>query len=396
MMLWTDKHRPKDAEGIAGQGEAVSQARKFLREWKRGRGLILYGPPGTGKTLLASLLAAERGDFLLHVDASDTLSGKNVEEMLGQASIQKTLFYHGKIILIDEVDSLSGTADRGAAGSILKIIEQSRFPVIICANDVADSRLKDIRKVCSKVRMDKVDKKDIASYLSAIASKEGISAGEGVLSSIARWADGDVRSAILDFQMIALGRKEVTDDDFLSLGFRERRKALDDVLSCIIRSQSMKANRLTLRNSDADPDDVFIWLESNILLTSHSAEFLAEAYGNLAVADVFRARVMRQQNWRFKAYMSDVMAGIAPLSPEKLSVPEQYRFPDRIGLLAAGRFRKAAIAPLLERVSEELHCSRRDANVDYIPLLALLAAQGKDAAEQLGLSEEDREALQKY
>ncbi|MFH0956411.1 MAG: AAA family ATPase, partial [Candidatus Aenigmatarchaeota archaeon] len=311
MMLWTDKYRPKDAEGIAGQAEAVFQSRKFLKDWKRGRGLILHGPPGTGKTLLASLLAAERGDFLLHVDASDTLTGRNVEEMLGEASMQKTLFYGGKIILIDEVDSLSGTADRGASGSILKIVEQSRFPVIICANDVADPRLKDLRKVCAKVRMDKVDKKDIAAYLSAIASKEGIAADDGVLSSIARWADGDVRSAVLDFQMISLGRKKVTEDDFLSLGFRERRKALDDVLSCILRSSSMKANRMTLRNSDADPDDVFIWLESNLFLSSANMDFLSEAYGKLAVADVFRGRVMRQQNWRFKAYMSDVMAGIS-------------------------------------------------------------------------------------
>jgi replication factor C large subunit len=393
MMLWTDKHRPAGADGLAGQKDAVSAVRKFLHGWKRGDGLIIHGPPGTGKTLLVTLLAKERGDFLLHVDASDTLSAKNVTGILGEAGRQRTLFHKGRIILIDEVDSLSGVADRGAAGSILKVIESSSSPVIICANDVSDPRLKELRKACAKVRMDKVERKELESYLSAIAVAEGVRVEKGVLSSLARWADGDVRSAVLDLQMLSVGGKPVSEERFTSIGFRERGKVLQDVLSCIIRSKSIKANRAAIRNSDADPDDLFLWLESNIFAASSDPAFIAGAYDALSVADVFRGRVARQQNWRFKAYMSDIMAGVSSLSAQDLQKPETYRFPDRIALLAASRFRRAAIAPLVDRIGTELHCSEREALLAYVPFLRLMARGGPRAAEALGLSPEEAGAL---
>ncbi len=395
MRLWTDKHRPSSPEKIAGQQKAVEAARRYLSSWKPGTALLLYGPPGTGKTLLVELLAAERGDFLVRLDASDRMTGKEIEAALNEAGRQRTLFHGGKLILIDEVDSLSGRSDRGASGSIVKVIAGSRYPVVICVNDIKDPKLRQIKKVCRKVGMGKLGRDDVSSFLSGIAKIEGVSVADSVLDGLARWSGGDLRSAILDFQMLCLGKKEVTDEHFLSLGFRERPKGMEDVLSGLMRTPSMKANRMSMWNADADPDDLFLWLESNIYKTTRDPAFLAAAYDALSRADIFRSRVPAQQNWRFKAYMSDVMAGVACLRNGAYVAPEAVRTPDRIILLSRARFTRAVMDPIIGKVCGRCHCSRAVARKEYVPYLRFIAGNGGSFPEDIGLTEEEVLAIKR-
>ncbi|UCD02752.1 MAG: replication factor C large subunit [Candidatus Aenigmatarchaeota archaeon] len=395
MQLWTDKHKPETTEDMAGQDQPLFEAKRFLKSWKPGTGLIFFGPPGTGKTIMAEMLAKERGDFLVHMDASDTRSASEIEGTLSEATKQQTLFHKGKIILMDEVDSMSGRSDRGGAGSIAKIIAESKFPVIVCVNDIKDPKLRQIKKVSRRVKFGPVDRHDIAKFLRRIAKKERIKVGDEVLNGLARWSDGDVRSAVLDFQMLSLGKKEIDEESFTSIGFRERRKELEDVLMGLMRTPSISANRNAIRNADTDPDDLFLWLESNIYRTSSDPGFIADAYDHLSIADIYRGRVMSQQNWRFKAYMIDIMSGIASLRKGEFIKPETIRTPDRIIMLARTRFKRMVMEPVVRKLAEHTHCSMRTANFDYMPFLMFLAKKGF-VPEELELTPEELDALKKY
>ncbi|MCD6496201.1 MAG: replication factor C large subunit [Candidatus Aenigmarchaeota archaeon] len=395
MKLWTEKYMPETPDGMAGQRDAVDAARKYLQSWRPGTGLILYGPPGTGKTLLAGLLARERGDFLVSMDASDSRNARDIGG-LSEATKQKTLFHSGKIILMDEADSMSGRSDRGGAASIAKIIEHSKFPVIITVNDIDDPKLRPIKKVCKKVRMGKVERTEIAAFLRKIASEEGINAGDDVINGLARWSDGDVRSAVLDFQMLSLGNSDVGEDGFMSIGFRERRKGLEDVLVGIMRTQSITANRKSIRDADADPDDIFLWLESNIMKTSSDPGFIAAAYDTLSRADIYRGHVQKQQNWRFKAYMVDLMSGIACLRKGDFIRPDRIRYPDRIMLLARSRFRRLVMDSVSGKIARHAHCSKHTASLEYLPFLMLMAKKGTGMPEDLELTPDEVDTLRKY
>jgi replication factor C large subunit len=396
MRLWTDRYRPAKPEDIAGQQEAVKEVRRLLASWKPGTGIILSGPPGTGKTLLAELLAAERGDFLVRMDASDARSAKEVGETISESVRQQTLFHRGRLILMDEVDSMSGRVDRGGAKGIAKIIEVSRYPVLICANDIHDPKLRELKKVCKRVRMGKVPRDAIASYLRKVAKKEGVKVSDDILNGLARWSDGDMRSALLDFQMLSLGTREIDDEQFTSIGFRERKKELEDMLLGLMRTPSVNANRKAIRECDTDPDDIFLWLESNIYRTTTDADFIAEAYDKLSIADIYRGRVMKQQNWRFKAYMIDLMSGIASLRKGEFIKPESLRYPDRIALLARTRFRRMLMEPVVQKIAERTHCSMRAANFEYMPYIMFFARKGLISAEEFGFTPEEMDALKKY
>ncbi len=396
MRLWTDSHRPGKPEEMAGQQQAVGEVRRLLQSWKPGTGIILFGPPGTGKTLLVELLANEMGYFLVRMDASDSRSAKEIEGTLSESTKQQALFHRGKLILMDEADSMSGRSDRGGAKGIAKVIEESRFPVFICANDVQDPKLKAVRKACKKVKMDKVPRDDMAAYLRKVAKKEGIQVSDDIINGLARWSDGDMRSALLDFQMLSLGTKEICEELFTSIGFRERKRELEDVLLGIMRTTSMNANRKAIRDCDTDPDDMFLWLESNIYRTTADRQFIADAYDMLSRADIYRRRVMKQQNWRFKAYMIDIMSGIASLRKGEFIRPESLRYPDRIALLARTRFRRMLMEPVLQKVAEHTHCSARTANLEYMPYITFFVKKGLISAEDFGFTPEEMDAVKKY
>ena len=316
MQLWTDKHKPGRMEEVVGQKKAVIETLDFLNDWRPGRALLFHGPPGVGKTLLAEVAAREREWALVQVNASDSRTGKELETLLRDSSRQRTLFQKGKIIFIDEADGISGR-ERGAASSIIKVIKESRFPMILSANDPWKPKLRPLRQYCTMVKFNRIPYPSIAKRCRDIAKMERVAAEDAVLKDLARWASGDMRSAMLDLQLLAAGRDSVKERDLEALGYRERGRTVLDVLPTLFYSGSISASRKVVRETDKDPDDIFWWLESNLAAAYKDKNSIADGYDLLAKADLFRSFVMRQQNWRFKAYMIDLMSGVSLFKEER-------------------------------------------------------------------------------
>ncbi|HEY9702458.1 MAG TPA: AAA family ATPase, partial [Allocoleopsis sp.] len=135
-MPFTHKYKPKNTKEIIGQSKALDDVKLKISEYsskKVKKALLLYGPSGTGKTSTIHALAQELDLELIEVNASDTRNAAGLEEKIFPAIKQQSLFGKSKIILIDEIDGLSGTNDRGGPSSIVKLIEESPFPVILTA-----------------------------------------------------------------------------------------------------------------------------------------------------------------------------------------------------------------------------------------------------------------------
>src|SRR5690349_22980114 len=113
---------------------------------KKKKSAILYGPIGSGKTSSVHVLAKEMDLELVEVNALDFRNAEGMQAIIGMASKQMSLFSSGKIILVDEIDGLSGTKDRGGIPELIRIIDESPFPVICTAVDVFDSKFSPLRK----------------------------------------------------------------------------------------------------------------------------------------------------------------------------------------------------------------------------------------------------------
>jgi replication factor C large subunit len=388
--MWTEKYAPESPEGIVGQGKAVSEAMNWMSGWRKGKALFLHGPPGSGKTLLAEAIAKQGGLELIRMNASDRRTADGIDSLLSDTSRTRSMFHVGKLILIDEIDGISGRSDRGGIPSIIRIIKDSSFPVIVIANDAWSTKLSPLRKVSSLVKFSKVMTPSIEKRLKEICKEEGIAFDDAAIKSLARWSQGDMRSAIFDLQIVSMGRKSLTSADMEGLGFRERESNVFSMLPTIFNSGNISASRKLIRESDRDPDEILLWIESNIHQVFRDSDSLAKAYDVLSRADIFRSRVHIQQNWRFKGIMSDMMAGIS-LSGTPAGGYVPYQQPQRIMMLSRSRSRREAMRNAASRVGEHAHCSRKIAIRDYFPYMRIMMRKKWEGG--LGLEPEEMKAI---
>jgi len=402
MKLWNEKHKPSQLDGIVGQKKATEEALAVMNSGNgKGRSALLFGPPGCGKTLLVETLASEMGMSLMQLNASDKRNPEKIEGF-AQTTKTKALFSKGKVILLDEVDGISGRSDRGAVGAIVKLIKESSYPVFLIANDPWASKLRPLRPYVKMIKFHKVPVPSVAKRLREICEAESISTDPDTLKHLARWAQGDMRSAINDLQMVAQGKTELKTKDLEILGYRERESSVFDILPTVLKSGNIAASRKAVWSADKDSDEIFWWLENNLHLVFRDPEQLSAAFETLAKADIFRSIVMKQQNWSFKGYMVDMMAGIS-LAKDAGSTGNghhgqgshshhgfvPYQPPRRFADMARRRKRMADMDAACRKIGELTHSSKRAVIRDYLPYLKIIMKNQKGFAESIGLDKED-------
>lgn len=375
MELWTEKYKPKKISEIVGQDKVIKEVIRWLNEWKPGKALLLTGPPGVGKTLIAETISREYGWLLIQLNASDERNAEAIEKQLTEATKEKPLFYKGKLILIDEVDGITAN-DRGGVNAIIKIVKTSKFPVLLIANDPYSQKLQPLRAYAQIVKLSRIDTRTIEKRLKEICEKEGVKVEGNLLRDLARWSSGDLRSAINDLQMLCQDKKEIKESDLEALGFREREVSIYNILPTIFRSKNINAVMKALENCEKDPDEVFWWVESNIPYEFTNREVLAKAFDILSKADIFRQKVSEQQNWRFKMYMSEMMAGIS-LVGESSHHFVKYVPPDRFSILSKLKSQRAKMAEIYEKLARYTHSNEKVVKNYYLPYIKVMLSSKK-------------------
>jgi replication factor C large subunit len=389
--LWVEKYKPKTLKEIVAQKRAIEQAVNFVRNFKKGKALFLYGPTGIGKTVIVEALANEMGYNLIRLNASDKRTADEIGKTITTTKM-KDLFHRGKIILVDEMEGLSG-GDRGAVGAIVKLIKESEFPVFLVGSDPYLTKLRSLRTYCTLVKMSKVPTPSIEKRLREIAQKEGIEVKEDVLKILARFSQGDMRSAIMDLQMASKNKKIIGKEDMEAIGYRDRGSSIFETLPSLFNSGNIKAARIALENSDKDPDELFYWIENNIQY-EFSGEELGKAYEIVSKADIFKNLVLKQRNYRFRRYMLDVLASLSTVKRQKRFGFVSYKPPQYFMDLARTRIKRSFVNNLCKKIGDLTHSSVRLVKEYYLPYLKIILKQSKDKEiEGLELTKEEMEFL---
>jgi replication factor C large subunit len=85
--------------------------------------------------MLAHAIASEFGWELFEFNASDLRDEASVLRILQNAAGFGSLSGARRLVLVDDADALSGTADRGGASAIAAALKSSSQPVILTASD---------------------------------------------------------------------------------------------------------------------------------------------------------------------------------------------------------------------------------------------------------------------
>jgi len=389
----SEKYRPNKFFEIRGQNLAIDKIKAFFNSFNMGlakkKAILLYGPPGTGKTTLAHVLAKEAEYELFELNASDLRNRAKLDEILKPSTLQKSLFSKGKIILVDEADGITST-EYGGLAELIALIEKTKFPMIITANDIWQQKFSLLRQKCELVAMKEVQYDIILEILKEILEKEMKNVELDLLKSIAAKSRGDLRAALNDLQSII--NNDIGEFNEKDIGEREKNLDIFNAMKNIFKCKTTKETIEAYENVQMETDQISLWLEKNIPLEYHG-EDLVRAFEALSRADIFKGRIYRQQHWRFMEYQNFFLtAGISAARKNKTNVDSftKYQQPNRILKIWMNNQNNAKKKTIAEKYAEYTHTSRKRAMKDFFLISLIL---GKEAAKKLDLSEQEKDFL---
>ena len=382
MIPWTKKYEPKKSSEILGQEEALFKLREAV---KLKRTVLIYGPSGTGKTSSVHVIGKELGLEVFEVNASDARNKENIENNLGSALAQQSLFSKGKLILIDDIDALSGTKDRGGLPAIQSLLETKKHAVAItCMNPLEDKYSK-LRKQCLLIPFQALKKEIILKLLKNVSDAEGIVYTEKDLNEIIKLNKGDIRAALTDLQTYSITKT-------LSIVDKSERDREEDMQFClrkILKSKKWEETINIFDKVNEDTNECLLWLDEN-LPKEYNSEDLKQAYEYISRADVFNGRIRRWQHWRFLIYINLLLtAGVASAKKETNISSIEYTRTTRILKLWQANMKYAKKKSISEKIAEKTHTSRKRALRDSFPYLKNILLKNPSLREELELDEDE-------
>jgi replication factor C large subunit len=398
---WTQKYRPSHLSEIAGNQEAIRTLREWLATWsaspRKRKAALLYGPPGTGKTVSAEASSKDLNYDLVEMNASDQRTTASIEKIVGIAIQQRTLTAVKRLILLDEVDGIDPSTDRGAVAAMSAAIESTKWPIILTANDPWDPRLAPLRNVCLTIQFKRLGLRDTLPYLKKICEKEGIAVEEKALRFIVERNEGDMRSILNDMQTLAAGRKKLTYDEVTWLGWRDRKDSIFDVLATVFNAKTCRWARKAIDLADVDYEMLFEWIYENAPTQLTDPGDRAKALEALALADLYIARIRKTQDWSLLAYALDLMTGGVAMSREQTKPGWiKMRFPERIKLLSRLRRHRALRTSIGRKIASKCHISTAGAIRYYMPYVKQLLESDLESAEAISTWLELDEDMKQY
>ncbi|MCE7734475.1 MAG: replication factor C large subunit [Candidatus Heimdallarchaeota archaeon] len=398
---WVEKYRPKSRTDLVGNDTVISQLLEFLSTWnhKKSRpAILLVGPPGCGKTSVTHAIANDLDFLVTEVNASDARSKNRINDALRITSEFQRLDFEDKkqLILMDEVDGLSGRYDRGGLNEFMKILKNTKYPVICTANDPESDKILTLmrRMKIRKLDFHRLEEYEIISLLEKIASKENFNLDENILEKIAENSAGDIRAAINELESLYYG-KEIGN-----LEKRDKAKVLTETFNDLYRAKNYHEASRVWSNAPSTYLPLLLHLFDQTSKQCRTSEELYKSYVQIANADLVLTRIMKTQNWGLlKYFFAFIGPGIALSKDPKYfnRISKLNNLPNQFKLRGIAKNKHAKASLLAPKIVSNLHISTRKFVFEEFDLFVkiLTGRKGAEIAAWLDLDDDELDILQK-
>ncbi|KAL2261494.1 hypothetical protein VTK26DRAFT_908 [Humicola hyalothermophila] len=206
---WVEKYRPVSLADVSGHQDILATIEKFV-DSNRLPHLLLYGPPGTGKT--STILALARRIYgadnmrqmVLELNASDDRGIDVVREQIKTFASTKQIFTMAssasrtgiaafKLIILDEADAMTNTAQMALRRIMEKYTANTRFCIIANYSHKLSPAL---LSRCTRFRFSPLKEQDIRSLVDKVIEEENVKIMPDAVDSLVRLSKGDMRRAL--------------------------------------------------------------------------------------------------------------------------------------------------------------------------------------------------------
>lgn len=402
MKPFTDKYAPKNPSEIIGQENSIKELQHFATHFKsnKKKAAMLYGPSGTGKTSAAYAIAKQHGWEVVEVNASDFRTAAEIESVVGGAIKQQSLFFTGKLILVDEIDGLAGNQDRGGAQALVKLIEGTKFPVVLTATNPYDHKLSSLKSKSLLVEFSALEPENVFSILTYICTSEKIPYEDDALMMLARRSGGDARAAINNLQVMAIIAGKLTKSAVEELSDRDRTENIMTAIQKVFKTTSLEVAMKAFETVEEDTDEQFFWLDENLPKEYTNPQDLARAYDALSKADIFRRRIRRWQHWRFLVYVGALLSGgVAVAKDSKNPSFVEYKPTGRILKMWWAKQKSMKKKAIAAKIAHKTHSSIKDVVTSTMPYVIYTFKKSKtfqqQFIEEFDLDDEEVEWMKK-
>ncbi|MGN1321540.1 MAG: replication factor C large subunit [Methanosphaera sp.] len=363
-MKWVEKYAPKTLGDVLGNAKAKAEIEVWANKWLHGnpqKPLLLMGPPGIGKTTIAHLIGEEYFSETIEVNASDKRSYDILKRSIGEASKTRSLFQSGyKLLIMDEVDGISGRDDSGGVRAINDTIKNTKQPIIMMANDPYSKRLSSIKSKCQAIKFTKIHTNSINARLKKICAHEDITYDPEALKELSKQSSGDLRSAITSLEAVVDSNRNITKESVAVISEKDGEQNIFDTVRTVLKSKNPDHIRDAMR-VDAQPQFLIELLAENIPREYERVDEIAKAYEMISLADVNLGRAFRTQNYTYWKYAFLFMGrGVAAAKEKTYKKFTRYSNSTVYKKLSKSRKNKNLKEAVTHKMSEKLHTSPKE------------------------------------
>jgi len=205
---WVEKYRPSSLDAVEGHQDIIATINKFV-DSNRLPHLLLYGPPGTGKTSTVLALARRiygnknMRQMVLELNASDDRGIDVVREQIKTFSSTKQIFSAApkagdaaatfKLIVLDEADAMTATAQMALRRIMEKYTANTRFCIIANYTHKLSPAL---LSRCTRFRFSPLKNQDIRNLVDKVIEEEKVNITHDATDSLVTLSKGDMRRAL--------------------------------------------------------------------------------------------------------------------------------------------------------------------------------------------------------
>jgi len=270
---WIEKYRPSKLEDIILDEHTNKKVKKILTDLDMPN-IILPGVPGIGKTTtIKCITRAFYGKFMneavLELNASDDRGIKAVQDKI-TSFCQKKMdlnergdatrpYSRHKIIFLDEADNMTNKAQGLICTLMEKYHKTTRF-AFTCntSSDIIES----IQSRCIILRFYRLRDEQIIKRLKYICDIEKVDITDECLKTIANIAEGDLRMAINNLQLVYRSCDEITEDAIYHICSKPQPAMIKTIItSCMSRDIIDSKNKiLELKTRGYSESDIILGL----------------------------------------------------------------------------------------------------------------------------------------